>query len=67
MLDFNLAPHIYDMCNEVLIIKTMGEKMYFYIAPSAKGLEQLGYRFIGKCDGYLLYAHENGQKRCVKE
>lgn len=68
MLDFDLAPHIYDMQNCVLIVKVLGEKMRFYESPSAKALEQMGYRCIGKCDGYLLYFHESrNEKRFVKE
>ena len=68
MLDFDLAPHIYDMQNCVLIIKILGEKMYFYESPSAKALENMGYKCVGKCDRYLLYFHESrNEKRFVKE
>lgn len=40
--------------------------MYFYDAPSSKALKNLGYKRIGKCDGYFLYCNSNGEKRCVR-
>lgn len=68
MLDFNFAPHMYDMQSCVLIVEIFGEKMYFYESPSAEALENMGYRCIGECDGYLLYFHESRkERRFVKE
>lgn len=66
MMDFSCAHHFYDMIHCVLIVKTMGEKMYFYDAPSSKSLKNLGYKRIGKCDGFFLYRNSNGEKRCVR-
>lgn len=63
MLDFNLVPHMYDMQSCVLIVNILGEKMYFYESPSAKALENMGYKCIAKCDGYLLYFHESRKER----
>ncbi len=67
MLEFISDLHMYDMQSCVLIVKVMGEKMYFYESPSAKALKEMGYTFVGKCDGYLLYFHKTrNERRFVK-